>query len=434
MVMFSTEPLMARTRCHGSTPLARSARLLHTVVLALLLVPTAAAAGLYQPPGTVLKQFGFATGAEVKSLAQYNQYFEITSEVIGAPAIVRTSIGWDPAKTDVPGFDAWNATVLDPARAAGITILPGVRTLNLDRGGYRMPSDTQWAYGLRQIVQMYGPGGIYANGGTYVRNGKPVRIAAHPGFTGLTDFELWNEPNSPTGNLGGTMTPTRMDHLLTIGAAAMRDEAAKLGFSINIIGPAIDGMDLNYLAKLWQADNQIFQSVDTLSLHGYSRFPTATCNPYDKRCVTGLQLIRDFLDAHGGAHVHLGTTEGGFAGSQGTCLGPQVYPEQIQSDLNEEALQWLRARPSLNLDFWITFHAIDGTATYGYACDSGIFDHNFWRQKLGVVRADLSLKPWGARYRELIDLWRSLEFVRDALPRQTIQLEEAVNHLGGSEM
>ncbi len=376
------------------------------ILLAALLVPGTASAGLLKPDNTPLEQFGFATGPEVRTLAQFNRYYDVTRSVLGSGGIVRTGLGWDPTRQNVPGFEAWSETVLDPARARGITVLPGIKTLDLDRGGYRWPTDSQWTHGLRQIVRMYGPGGVYAKGGTYVQNGRTIRVPAHAGFAGLTDYELWNEPNSSTGDLRGTMTPAKMAHLLKIGAAAMRDEAAELGFRINIVGPAVGGMEVDYIAKLWQADYQVFRSIDTLSIHAYSRLDTSACSPGIKRCIKSLKLIRDYLDSHGGAHVHIANTEGGYAGDKGTCLGPQVLTEAEQSAYSEEALKWLRANPGLDVDFWITYHAIDDIGDYSFGCTSGIYDNTYWKKKLGVVRADLSLKPWGIRLRELTNSWR----------------------------
>jgi hypothetical protein len=284
--------------------------------------------------------------------------------------------------------------------------LPSIKTLNLGSGGYRWPTDTQWSNGLRQIVRMYGPGGTYARGGSYTQNGRRITVAAHPGFAGLTDFELWNEPNSPTGDLNGTMTPSKMARLLRVGSAAMRDEARKMGFEINIVGPAVDGMDLPYIKSLWTADHAVFSYIDTLSIHAYSRLDTYSCIPTGKRCIRGITLIRDYLNSHGGAGVHIANTEGGYAGSRGTCLGPQVHTEAMQSTLSEQSLLWIRANAHLDVDFWITYHPIDSPGSYSYACTSGTYDNEFWKSRLGVVRQDHSTKPWGLRLQHLNAGWR----------------------------
>jgi hypothetical protein len=69
-------------------------------------------------------------------------------------------------------------------------------------------------------------------------------------------------------------------------------------------------------------------------------------------------------------------------------------------------MMWLRANAHIDFDFWITIRPIDGTPQYAHACDSGKYDPKFWQQKHGVVRADLTFKVWGARYRRLVDAWR----------------------------
>jgi hypothetical protein len=374
-------------------------------VLTLSIIP--ANADLLKSDNTPVKHFGFATGPEVETLTEVNRYYDITRSVLGTGAIIRTGLTWEPSKEDVPGFEKWSSTMLQPALARGLTVLPGIRTRG-NLGGYSMPTDAQWAHGLRQIVRMYGPGGVYARGGTYVKNGRTIRVAAHPGFKGLRDYELWNEPNS-NGNLNGNMTPAMAARLLRVGSQAMRDEARRLGFNINIIGPAIGGLDLEYLSNLWQADNQLFRHIDTISFHNYMRLPPWDCNPQGaskRRCVKTLLLIRNFMDTHGGAHVHLGTTEGGYSGDTGNCRGPQVLTEQQQADYTEAALRWYREHPGLDLDFWITYHAIDQTVNYSFPCNSGRFDEHYRKGKLGVVRADLSIKPVGVRFRALLDAWR----------------------------
>lgn len=346
----------------------------------------------------------------MSSKSDFIQFYNQGKNILGAGMVVRTGLGWDPTRQDVPGFASWSDRVLEPALARGVTVLPGIRTLNLDSGGepYRMPTDAQWTHGLRQIVRMYGPNGVYAKGGSYVINGRTVKVAAHPGFRGLTDYELWNEPN-PKGNLNGAMTPARITHLLRIGSAAMRDEARKMGFAINIIGPAIGGIDVAYLEQLWKADNNLFNYIDTLSIHAYMRLPPSKCSPDSLsrlRCVKTFVRIRQFMDSHGGSHVRIGTTEGGFSGDRDSCRGPQVLSESEQRTYSVAVLKFIRARPQLKFDFWITFTVVDGNAKYRYACDSTKYDIAYWEQKLGVYRSDLTLKPWGARYRQLVNEWR----------------------------
>jgi hypothetical protein len=383
----------------------RRATTIAALALTLIIAPTASFAGLRKPAGTPLQQFGFATGPEVQTLTQVHRYYDVVKRVTGTGGIIRTGLTWDPTRHNVPDFRSWTATKLQPALAKGLVILPRISTNG--PGGFRIPTDAQWILGLRQIVRVLGPGGIYAKGGTYTRNGYTVSIPAHPGFAGLTDFELWNEPDS-RGSVGGTMTPLRTAQLLKAGAIAMRDEASKLGFQINIIGPGFDGVEVADIDKLWRADNTIFKYIDTLTVHAYSRVSVLSCTPAYAivRCIRNFELVRAFLDSHGGAHVHLGTTEGGYAGATGTCNGPQVLSEQLQAQYTEEAFKWLRGRPGLDIDFWITYHAIDGTGKYSYGCDSGIYDLDFWEHRLGVVRADLSMKPMGYRMNSLISSWR----------------------------
>jgi hypothetical protein len=376
-------------------------------LLPLLAMANPVQAGLLQPDNTPLQQFGFATIGKTQTVEEYNRFYDQALRALGVGAVVRTGLGWDPTLTSAPGFAQWSMEALEPALARGIRVLPGIRTLNLITGKYRMPTDTQWATGLREIVRMYGPNGIFQKGGSFEFKGRTLTVEPHPDFPGLTDYELWNEPNT-IGNLKGAMTPARMTQLLKIGSEVMRDQASKMGFRINIVGPAIGGISLAYLQELWMADNNLFSYIDTLSIHAYTRYTPDQCTafgPKRNRCILSFAELRNFMNSHGGAHVHLGTTEGGTAGDQGTCTGPQVLSEENQRDYMEANLTWLRSKPELHFDFWITPPPVDKLKSYSYACDSGKFDIQYWETKLGVMRPDMTMKPWGVRYKELYDLW-----------------------------
>ena len=112
------------------------------------------------------------------------------------------------------------------------------------------------------------------------------------------------------------------------------------------------------------------------------------------------------MDANGGAQVHIGTTEGGVAGDRSTCTGPQVRSEEEQMTYNFENLLWIRGRPWLKFDFWITPFPIDGDSSYSHPCDSKLVDIPYWEDKLGVVHSDYSMKLWGVRYRDSVISWK----------------------------
>jgi hypothetical protein len=367
----------------------------------------AQAGDLFQATAVPVNRFGLATVGQVKGAAANIQFVNLMRSVLGDGAIMRTGLVWDPTTSPGPNFNRWSADVLETARAGGVTVLP-VITTNYTASGYRMPTDAQWVLGLRGIVRMYGPNGIYKNGGSYVFNGKTIAVAPHPDFKGLYDYELWNEPNA-RGNLDGAMTPERVVQLVKLGSAAMREEAAKQGFDINILGPAIGSIDMAYLDSLWQIDNAYFSYINTQPFHTYFRFAPTECDPTKPskaRCVKTFDLVRSYLDSHGGSAVHLASTEAGTAGDRGLCLGPQVRSEQEQSTVNTANLLWLRGRPYLKFDFWISSFQVDTTLKYSYACDSKIYDIPYWESKLGLYRADLSMKPWATQWRDLVASWR----------------------------
>jgi hypothetical protein len=376
------------------------------LAVVLLACGSAAEAGVFMPPGTPLKNFGFAPGGRANTRAEYEQYLNITRTMFGAGGSLRTGLGWDSTNQNVPGFEQWSYEVLQPAIDRGLIVIPSVRTINLGTGELRIPSDAQWAHGVREVVRMYGPNGVYQKGGSYVINGRTIRVAPHLGFKGLTDFEIWNEPESK-GDASGTMTPAKMANLLKIAANVMRDQAKKQGFAINIMGPGTSGFDLAYLKLLKSADPAVFSYLNTLSVHAYTRNGVNQCKAGDLRCVKTLDIIRTYLNTNGGLHLHLAVTEAGVAGDKGTCLGPQVRTEEQQRQYSEDNFNWMRARPYLKMDLWITTFPFDRPAKYSYACDSNLFDPGYWVSKLGVLRPDGTMKPWGTRWKQLVTLWRA---------------------------
>ena len=372
----------------------------------LLILANEAVAGVKMPPGTPLQNFGFAPGGRANTRAEFEKHLNVTRSIFGVGGLFRTGLGWDPTRQNLPGFDQWSYEVLQPAIERGQIVLPSIRTIELGSGELRIPTDTQWAHGLREIVRMYGPNGIYQKGGSYVFKGRTVRVAPHPAFKGLTDFEIWNEPESK-GDARGKMTPARMAKLLQVASTVMRDQARKQGFTINITGPGISGFHVGYLKLMKAADPKVLSYLDTLTIHAYTRNGANHCRAGELRCVKTLDMVRSFLNANGGAHLHLGVTEAGVAGDRGTCLGPQVRTEEQQRDYSTDNFNWIRSRPHLKMDFWITTFPFDRPAKYSHPCLSGRYDPHYWESKLGVFRADGSLKPWGAKWKQLVAQWRN---------------------------
>jgi hypothetical protein len=383
----------------------RSKVILALLAAFLVLFPAASDAGTYMPAGTPLKNFGFAPGGRANTRAEYEKYLNITRTMFGAGGSLRTGLGWDPTNQNLPGFEQWSYEVLQPAIDRGLIVIPSVRTIDLGSGELRIPTDAQWANGLREIVRMYGPNGVYQKGGSYVINGRTVKVAPHLGFRGLTDFEIWNEPASK-GDAGGRMTPAIMSRLLKIAATVMRDQAKKQGFTINIMGPGLSGFDLDYLKKMKAADPAVLSYMNTLSIHAYTRNGVNQCNAGELRCVKTLDPIRTYLNTNGGLNVHLAVTEAGVAGDRASCTGPQVRSEEQQRDYSTDNFMWMRARPYLKMDLWITTFPFDRVAKYSYTCGSTKTDPYYWESKLGVMRPDGTMKPWGLKWKYLVSQWR----------------------------
>src|SRR5919197_2012178 len=151
--------------------------------------PNTAAASTATP----LHEFGYAHGTvSDMGLTDMRMYLDAIQKVTGPGGIVRATVHWDPFQTSGPNWSRYD-TFLDEVRARGLRWLPEIHISH--SSAYVLPSNAPggwatWQANVKAIADRYGPNGAYAQ--------------AHPGFAGITRYEIWNEPNTGTGNA----TPT----------------------------------------------------------------------------------------------------------------------------------------------------------------------------------------------------------------------------------
>jgi hypothetical protein len=246
------------------------------------------------------------------------------------------------------------------------------------------------------MVARYGPGGSYA--------------AAHPGFPGITTFEVWNEPNTNTGNANPacpscTMTPAVADAIMQTASRAIRSQAAAMRFRPAVIGFGIGSVDLSYLHRLVAADPHVMSAMDALSIHLYMRQAPSACPTSGSHvavpCVRSLGPLRRWLDSvsPAGHAPAIAVTEGGYAGSNAACRPPNVVSEAEQAAWGAEAIAWIQAHPALRVTLYSPFQPLDA-GSVAPKCSS-TWNAAFFKQSLGAVRANGTLKPWGVDYRAI---------------------------------
>ncbi len=369
---------------------ARTAALVIALVaLAIGVAGTAGAAASSPPP---LTQFGYANGTiSDMSPSDMSVQLNAIAAITGKGGIVRAPLHWDPYQAAGPSWTKYD-NFITQLQQRGLTWLPEIHESH--SGHYTIPGSspggwTDWQQAITQIVQHYGPGGTYQ--------------ATHPGFAGITRFELWNEPNTPTGNANPTcpaceMAPATYDTILKDGSLALRAQAVRQGFPIDVVGGVIGSIDLPYIQSLYRANPAFFSYMNTLSFHLYMSLDPASCGTSNPHCDLMIPQLRSWMNANGGAGVHLGISEGGYSGSNDSNRPTaKVVSMAQQSAWGAQVINYLEANPQLGVKFYCPFNPVDDGLRY-----TGSNVYEYWVDHLGAAYSNDTLKPWGVTYRNLI--------------------------------
>jgi hypothetical protein len=373
------------------------------LVLPALLGPAGSAAARptsTQTPQVTPIRFGYSYGPGADApLDQQAANLSAIRSVLGANGFVRSPVHWNALVRSEPIWAKYDA-YLDRVRAQGLRWIPVIFE-STGNHSFVMPQATPfglagWSAAVREMVARYGPGGTYA--------------ASHPGFPGITTFEVWNEPNTNTGNADPacpscTMSPALADAILQTASDAIRSQAAAMRFRPEAIGFGIGSVDLAYLHRLVAADPHILSAMDALSIHLYMRQAPSTCPTSGSHvaayCVRSLGVLRRWLDSASpaGHSPAIAITEGGYAGSNAACRPPNVVSEADQAAWGTQAIAWMQAHPALRVSLYSPFQPLD--AGPAAADCSTRWNPAFFKQSLGAVRGNGTLKPWGLDYRAI---------------------------------
>jgi hypothetical protein len=338
------------------------------------------------------------------------------ASMVGNGGYIRAPLHWDPSQRTGPDFTRYDAFAAQ-AWNKGLIWLPMIVT---NASGTPVtpqstpPGIAGWQAGVAAIVAHYGPGGTFAQ--------------AHPGYPGLTAYEIWNEPNTATGNANPgcptcQMDPATYDQILQTASSAIRGQASKMGFTPEVIGPALGAIDLNYLNSLYAADPSFLSYVDTFSVHLYMNSDPATCTttvfPTAGHCVRTLATLRSWIDSHtpaGSPAPGIAITEGGYSGSGDSCRPPNVFSYTDQGNFMTTAYDWIRANPQLDVTLISPFQVIDNQ-TQTYTCGTG-YAALYYQESLGAASPTGALRPGGTAYQALVADARTTPFL--AWPNATV--------------
>ena len=387
---------MTNRAAGGRAGSARPRWLVAALCLLVLLVLPQTAAGDDNGPQIGL---GYADGlVSDRPEGDANRYLDAIASVVGPGGIVRAPAHWDPSVSGPPfgKYDAFVARLTE----RGMLWMPEIHLSH--HGHYVLPGDSPggydaWQAGIRAFVNRYQPGGAYAQD--------------HPGFPGITMYEIWNEPNTITGNTTpehrpGDIDPATIDAVVEAGATAVRQAASDdVGpdFQPAIAGFAIGTIDVPYIQRLIAASSSVWSQLDMLTVHVYQSQPASSCDPANPHCIRGLVALRALLDQNDATrHLQLGITEGGYSGSDDSVHPPNVVSEQDQADWGLESIQWILANPQLRVGLYTPFQALD-LGNRGYLGNGHTYDYPYWYEHLGAVKANGAMKPWGRVYRDFIE-------------------------------
>jgi hypothetical protein len=241
-------------------------------------------------------------------------------------------------------------------------------------------------------------GGVYQYPTDYAQWRSECHVTARSLIQqGVRNFSIMNEPNTPTGNVGGKMTPVIAANLVNSGALGVRDALKEQGVTGQVFGPGLGSIDIAYLNQMYAALPAFLIPLTGLDVHVYmSEAPSLPGGTQFPRRIRTLEILRQWLDGKGFNSKNLRITEGGYASSSQSPVPPNVLTNQMAAQYTQQALAYLKQNAAtLRFSLVCFYNPIDnGTTKY-----SGPgYDYTFWYQKLGTLNQDLSYKATGVEF------------------------------------
>src|SRR4051794_739573 len=315
----------------------------------------------------------------------YSQALTVISDVVGG-GYVRTDLKWNEAAFQSnPGdlFKKYDAFV-SAVSADGLRWMPSLHLVVTGGGSYACPSS--WPLWESQVRT----------------------IAAHYRSLGVTQFEIWNEPNTKTGNgagasgsnacpqQGGKMAPQEASNILLYGAMGLNGAGADVGLPITAVGMGFGTVDLAYLNSMNALDS-VTSRVSGISVHVYPTAPPTSpsgsnaCGvpsaSYNPRKVTALGDLRCWLNSHGGSSEPILLSEGGYAGEGDTTCMIGDFSETDQATRNKTMIDTIntnnRSTSPWNVAFFSTYGVFDADNP---SCSK--------TQDYAPIHHDGTRKPW----------------------------------------
>jgi hypothetical protein len=219
----------------------------------------------------------------------------------------------------------------------------------------------------------------------------------------LAGVELWNEPNTGSGDMKGTMTPAFAATLNLQGGQALRSVDCPV-----VMGGVVGGFDVGYVREMTEALPDWARYLTHVTAHCYPGKWAPDTQPSSLPPAASARLLPySFVPFHQYVQQHFpsvrfGLTEAGYAGTSASNGAPNVHPLTVASEWETGMVQYLRSQ---SLDYYTHFHVIDDDLV-AYNDDSTVNAHapwhpEFYKEKLGLSSSAGVMKPFAADYAKL---------------------------------
>lgn len=308
---------------------------------------------------------GYALGnIPDKSESEQNKILDTIAALVGPQGYVRTGLKWSTGtQVNWARYDAFLAR----CKARNLRWFPHFNTSVSGGGQYAIPTKNEWGPTIAQAVKRYMEQGV-------------------------TKFEIWNEPDTRTGNCGGKMTPQVLSWILREAKDAARGVEIAMGRKdLRLTCFALGGIDLAYLNRLYSVDQKFLDGYNAFSFHLYmSQDPSLPGGTKYIRRLRTIPLLRQWLDDRKYPKINLKITEGGYSGSNDAKRPLNCVTEAEQAKWTRAQYDYLAAHPELKLNLLCQYNPIDKGTRQATGAQ---YDYPYWYENLGAVNANGTKKP-----------------------------------------
>jgi hypothetical protein len=219
----------------------------------------------------------------------------------------------------------------------------------------------------------------------------------------LAGVELWNEPNTRSGDMRGTMTPALAADLNYQSGQALRSVGCPV-----VMGGVIGGFDVGYAKEMMAALPSWARYLTHVTAHCYPGKWAPDTQPSSLPPEASTRILpssfvpfRQHFEQHFPG-VRFGVTEAGYAGTSVSNGAPNVHTFAVADEWETEMVRYFRSQ---GLDFYTHFQVVDDELV-AYSDDQAVNPRAPWHpafyvEKLGLSSSAGVMKPFASSYARL---------------------------------